>query len=97
MEDISNLRAIAVDIDNDDFLTPNVLNCEVVDDGVLRDWGHGGICFRRRVGSEQNKVKLKKLPPTLIPTILQLFENLLLKDCTETIMLPGINKNMVRI
>ena len=70
-EDMIELEAITVNIDDDNAPAPENIPRDVERDvGVLRDWGHDGICLRRLVGGEKNKARLKNfLPVDLMPTI----------------------------
>ena len=41
--------------------------------GIFGEWGHYGVCERRRLNGDESNVRIKKFPAIANPTMLQIF------------------------
>jgi hypothetical protein len=86
-----------IEIDDDNEPVPK--NIPVIDENISNEgqyssnWGHGGICYRRQVGSVNRKAKLKHhTNQHLKLTKLQLFEVLFPIFWVKEVLIPETNK-----
>eukprot|EP00934_Nitzschia_sp_Nitz4_P007490 Nitzschia sp. Nitz4//scaffold526_size3785//2112//3756//NITZ4_009261-RA/size3785-processed-gene-0.3-mRNA-1//1//CDS//3329553959//7480//frame0 len=88
--DVSEIVGSGVSVEDDNEPAPENVPTEGGDNpgDIFGDWGHDGICFRRRAGGERTKARLKGFPVGVVPSTVQVFEHLFLKRFVKKVIIP---------
>jgi hypothetical protein len=93
--DLTALSGV-VDIDDDNQPLPENIPTtgESVADDIFGEWGHNGICERRKEDAPNRGAKIKKFSTELRPTIEQMFLTFLPMKWVKDVLLVETNKHI---
>lgn len=91
-----NELADAVNIDDDNLPLPeNIPTTGEADrDDIFGEWGHSGVCERRKLDAPNRNAQVKNFSSEVSPTVQQMFELFFPMTWVRDVLIPETNKHL---
>ena len=79
-------------MDDDNEPAPENVPEVSVADNIFGEWGHNGVCERKKTSPINQNARLKKFSGDILPTIEQVFLTLFPMTWVQEVIIPETNK-----